>query len=139
MRTVTVRQHRHRPNHYQSERRWIMASNTLSNPDSDDNAAAIYSPLSQSPWPRFPDVPIALNAVEASRLYRMAFGVTGLVRLLNRSMQLRGAQEDFADATGYPLSPCDESSLWCALATLSTDLVYLAEDIHSRALEGTTG
>jgi hypothetical protein len=116
-----------------------MASGTLSNPDGNNNAAPVYSPLSQSPWPRFPDAPIALNAIEAGRLYRMAFGMTGLVRLLNRSMQLRGTLEDFADATDYPLSPYDESNLWSALATLSTDLVYLAEDIHSCALEGHSG
>jgi hypothetical protein len=115
-----------------------MAKGTLSNTDSNNNAAPVYSPLSQGPWPHFPDAPVALNAIEAGRFYRMAFGVTGLVRMLNRSMQLRGALEDFADATDYPLSPFDESNLWSALATLSTDLVYLAEDLHSRAL-GHTG
>lgn len=108
-----------------------MANGTLSNSDNSNNAPH-HSPLSAPLWPQFDDGAF-LNAIEAARFYRAAMGITGLIHLLDRSNNLRGDREHFEDATDLPLSPNHESELWCALTVLSTDLVYLAEDLQQRA------
>lgn len=110
-----------------------MADGTLSNSDSHNNAQH-HSPLSAPLWPQFDDG-AHLNAIEAARFYRTAMGITGLIHLLDRSNKLRGDIEHFEDATDLPLSQKHEGKLWCALAILSTDLVYLAEDLQQRAEE----
>lgn len=109
-----------------------MADGTLSNSDSHNNAQ--HSPLSAPLWPQFDDGAY-LNAIEAARFYRAAMGITGLIHLLDRSIKLRGDAEHFDDTNNLPLSQNHESELWCALTVLSADLVYLAEDLHERAME----
>jgi hypothetical protein len=110
-----------------------MADGTLSNSDSHNNAPQ-HSPLSAPLWPPFEDG-VYLNSIEAARFYRAAMGITGLIHLLDRSNKLRGDIEHFEDATDLPLSQKHEDELWCALTTLSADLVYLAEELQQRAEE----
>lgn len=108
-----------------------MADGTLSNSGSHNNAPQ-HSPLSAPLWPQFDDGAY-LNAIQAARFYRAAMGITGLIHLLDRSNNLRGDRENFEDATDLPLSEKHEGELWCALTVLSTELVYLAEDLQQRA------
>jgi hypothetical protein len=99
----------------------------------DDNTSQ-HSKLSAPLWPQFDDRAY-LNAIQAARFYRAAMGITGLIHLLDRSNKLRGDQEHFDDTSNLPLSQNHESELWRALTVLSTDLVYLAEDLQQRAEE----
>jgi hypothetical protein len=92
----------------------------------------IIPPLSELPWPHFPEEGAYIKQMEARRFYQASMGVCGLVRLLMRSQELH-YNELYEDEADYPLSPNIESNLWNALAILSTDLVYLAEDLHGRA------
>jgi hypothetical protein len=108
-----------------------MANGTLSNNTDHNNPQ--HSPLSAPLWPQFDDGAF-LNAMQAARFYRAAMGITGLIHLLDRSIKLRGDTEHF-DTNNLPLSLNHESELWCALTVLSTDLVYLAEDLQQRAEE----
>ena len=109
-----------------------MADGTVPNTPDDNNPQ--HSPLSAPLWPPFDDGAF-LNSTQATRFYRAALGITGLIQVLDRSNNLREDREHFEDAADLPLSPNHEHNLWCALSVLSTDLVYLADDLLQRAEE----
>lgn len=69
-------------------------------------------------------------------------GVTGLsavVRLLNRSRQLREEKSDFNHAAAQPLRLLEEHNLWCAAVALGQGLKQRVDDLYDSARRDSAG
>lgn len=94
-----------------------------------------YSKLSSGSFPQFPAETI-LNASQMEFMYQAVTGLAAVVRLLNRSTQLRGEQTEFDRKKSRPLRPLDESQLWCAAMALSRCLKNTFDDLYEDACGG---
>jgi hypothetical protein len=110
---------------------FIDTNTSSSNSEPSINAAKL-----QSLWPQFPDGAY-LSATEAAHLYRTTQAISGLVFALNRSTYQRSLIDDYIDALKPSLSEAQESKLWNALITLSTDLIKLTDDLQNRSEQHT--
>lgn len=98
----------------------------------NDEEKIKFSTLSSRLFPEFPDE-TKLRAYQMEFIYQGITGLAGVVRLLNRSIQLREDQADFGVRKARPLRPIDENHLWCAAIALSRSLKQAVDDLYDEA------
>jgi len=104
----------------------------------EDNAAVGCSILSDRMSPRFPDE-TKLHHTEMEFIFHGVTGLSAVVRLLNRSRQLREDKSDFNDEAAQPLQLLEEHNLWCAAVALGQGLKSKVDDLYDSARRDAAG
>jgi hypothetical protein len=88
--------------------------------------------LDMPQWPKFEDG-VYLEPDEAAQLYRLAHGAQGLIRILNRSVHLRGTAKIYTVGQAIWLSELLESQCWAAVIETGEALVRISNELQHRA------
>ncbi len=110
----------------------VFEKSALESAENNQESAMRYAYLSTRLFPRFPEE-TCVSAAKMEFIFQGIAGLVGVVRLLNRSGQLREEQADFGKKKARPLCPLDEEHLWCAAIALSRSLKQTVDDLYDDA------